>query len=958
MSIVGAISCNRFHGLRAFIPGFGERGRALRPLMRSVFRKRAGEGIADAKPQTLENRAAYRRRFAKELTFQLVTGLCVVCSGVSLAPRCAAQTQSRTLASRIQIDGWRLQTSSLVSETGEELSSPGHQTKDWHNAVVPGTVIGSLVNDRTLPDPYFGINLRNLIGKKFRSEKILAELPMDMESQFAVPWWYRTEFAVPENFRGKLLWLHFGGINYRADIWIDGHQVADARTAVGTWRIYDFNVTSLVRPGERSTIAVKVYPPTHTDDLALSYVDWNPGFPDRYMGLFREVTLSGSGPVAVRYPAVSSHLDLPDTATAHLTVVTQLTNGTDTPQVGTLEGRIDDRSFSQKVGLQPNETKDVLFDPSLVSQLNIANPRLWWPTQMGEPNLYHLQMRFTINGAESDRTDTHFGIREITSQLDADDHRLFLINGKKLLILGGGWAMDLMMQKSKQRLEDEFRYVRDMGLNTIRLEGMFETDDFFDLADREGILVLAGWSCSLWETWPKWQEEQVEVASESLRSQILRLRSHPSMLVWLNGSDNPPPPEIERMYLAIERQSFWPNPIISSAAQIPTTVTGKSGVKMTGPYEYVVPEFWTEELDDEGDRGGAFGFNTETGPGPAIPPMETLEEILPKEHLWPIDDWWTFHAGLIDFRDLHVFTRMLNARYGQAADLDDFLLKSQLMRFEAVRAMYEAHTRNKYRSTGVIMWMLNNGWPSLIWNLYDYQLRVAGGYFGAKIALERLHPIYGYDDHAVWVVNSRYNDAKKLRVNAKIYDLNMKERFARQVTLDAGADTSMKAFTLPEMADLTPVYFLKLELQDASGGLVGFNFYWLTNPPETITHGIVNINDGFARGVSDFRPLAQLPKVKLLSTAQTNEENGSTVTRIHLQNDSVNLAFFVKLRLSACGTNNDIHPVLWSDNYVSLLPGEKREISAIDRSPEAGQVRVDVSGWNVDPTSIGCGNPK
>ena len=881
-----------------------------------------------------------------------------ICLAASLGPDIVAQSQSPAPETRnaIKIEGWSLQSSAHVTETGETLSAPAYQVTDWHTAVVPGTVIGTLANDKTVPDPYYGVNLRNLIGNKFRSDEISAELAMDMESQFAVPWWYRTAFTVPESFKEKAVWLHFGGINYRADIWINGQQLADAETAIGTWRVYEFNVTNLVRPGAQNAIAVKVYPPTQTTDLALSYVDWNPGFPDRYMGLFREVSLSTSGPVALRYPAVMTHLDPPDTTKAHLTVVARLVNSTDEPQTGTLQGRIEDIQFSREVELKPRETREVVLDPGAFPQLNIQNPRLWWPAQMGAPNLYSLHLRFVINGSSSDSAETLFGIREITSQLDANDHRVFFINGKKLLIRGGGWAMDLMMQKSRERMEDEFRYVQGMGLNTIGLEGMFETDDFFDLADQKGILIMPGISCSLWETWPKWQKEQVDVAEQSVRSQILRLRSHPSILVWLNGSDNPPPPDIEKMFLAIEREYLWPNPVLSSASQQSTSVTGKSGVKMTGPYEYVVPEFWSEERDDEGDRGGAFGFNTETGPGPAIPPIETLEQILPREHLWPIDDWWTFHAGLHDFKNIQIFTKCLNKRYGDATSLDDYLMKSQMMRYEAIRAMYEAHSRNKYTATGVIAWMLNNGWPSLIWNLYDYELRIAGGYFGAKNALEALHPMYGYDDHAVWVVSSQYRDAKKLRLTAKIYDLNMKERFSRQENLDVAADSTNKMFTLPELPDLTPVYFLKLTLADASGKLVGSNFYWLTSKPETITHGVINLDEGFAQTFADFRPLSQLPKVTIKATTRTKQEHGDLVTHVTLQNDNATLAFFVRLNLSYCGTGKEILPVLWSDNYISLIPGETQELTATYRALHPEPVRVDIAGWNVNHMATGCAN--
>jgi exo-1,4-beta-D-glucosaminidase len=877
-----------------------------------------------------------------------------VCLSAFLAAIGFAQSPAGEARSSFALNDWTLQSSAKVTDSGEVLSAPGHQVTDWYPALVPGTVLGALAKDKLVPNPYYGVNLRNTIGDKFRSDKIQAELPMDPASRFAVPWWYRTEFTLPRGSEGKVLWLRFGGINYRADIWINGHKVADAGTTAGMWRAYEFDITALARPGAANAIAVKVYPPIHTYDLAVSFVDWNPGPPDRDMGLFRDVSIVTSGPVALRFPFVRSHLQLPDTSKADLTIVTRLINATDQPQAGTLEGKIENITVSQRVELLPRESRDVFFDSSTYPQLHILSPRLWWPAQMGRSDLYPLSMRFVIQGKESDAGQIRFGIREITSELDENDHRLFRINGKKLLIQGGGWAMDLLMEKSSQRLRDEFQYVQGIGLNTIRLEGMFESDEFFDLADEKGILVMPGISCSLWETWPRWQEEQVSIAVESVRSQMLRMRSHPSMLAWLNGSDNPPPPELERKYLAVERETLWPNPVVSSASGQITSVTGKSGVKMIGPYEYVIPEFFTEETGDENERGGAFGFNTETGPGPAIPEIETLQEILPKDHLWPVDDWWTFHAGLVDFKDLHVFIKALNQRYGDASNLSDFLLKSQMMRYEAIRAMYEAYGRNKYASTGVVIWMLNNAWPSMIWNLYDYQLRVAGGYFGAKNALEALHPLYGYDDHAIWVVSSQYQDVKKLNLTATIYDLDMKPRFSRQQLISVPADSTNKVFTLPAIADLTPVYFLKLTLADDSGKVAGSNFYWLSTKPETITQRVPNVGDALAQTYADFRALDSLPKVSVNMTTETKQEDEGQVTHVQLKNENPNLAFFIRMNLTSCSTGADVLPILWSDNYISLLPGETRDLTATygARRPEA--IRVDVAGWNVNHSSSAC----
>ena len=333
---------------------------------------------------------------------------------------------------------------------------------------------------------------------------------------------------------------------------------------------------------------------------------------------------------------------------------------------GKLKGEIETVKFEQDVELAANESKDVTFTPDKFSQLVFTNPRLWWPTQMGKPNLYPLTLTFEVDGAVSDHSHTEFGIREITSDLNSIGGRAFHINGKNILIRGGGWTPDLMMRENSQRLHDEFRYVEDMGLNTVRLEGKLETQEFFDIADHDGILVMAGWCCcDFWERWAKWQPKDFEIAKQSLRDQIYRLRSHPSIVMWLNGSDNPPPPDVEQMYLDVEKDLFWPNPVVSSATGKKTSVTGDSGVKMSGPYEYVAPSYWQvdtpegqpgRKLCNPGGCGGAYGFNTETSMGPAVPPVESIRAMVGKDHMWPIDDVWNYHAGGGEFKTIGVFS--------------------------------------------------------------------------------------------------------------------------------------------------------------------------------------------------------------------------------------------------------------------------------------------------------------
>ncbi|HXM09565.1 MAG TPA: glycoside hydrolase family 2 protein [Terriglobales bacterium] len=862
-------------------------------------------------------------------------------------------------------EGWVLQSSTKISGTGEDISGGAFKASDWIAADVPTTVVAAQIKSGLLPDPFYAMNLRQYPGLSYPIGSNFSNIPMPPDSPYAVSWWYRKEFALPNVFSGKTVWLNFRGINYRANIFLNGKRIADSNDVAGAWRTYEFNVTSAVKQGT-NVLAVQVWAPSE-NSLAITFVDWNPAPPDKNMGLWREVYLTTSGPVALRHPAIFSKVDSPANQVSHLTVTAQLKNASDQPVKGTLQGRIENIEFTQPVELGAGESKDIVFSPAQYPQLNLNNPRLWWPAQMGTPNLYDLTLSFDMDGAISDSSHTKFGIREITSEVteQAPDRlkRLFKINGKNILIRGGGWTPDMMMRQSSERLADEFRYVRDMGLNTVRLEGKLETDEFFETADREGILVMAGWCCcDFWEHWGSWTDQDFEIAKASLRDQMLRLRSHPSMVMWLNGSDNPPPPDVEEMYLKIESDLQWPNPIVSSATAKPTTVTNGSGVKMSGPYEYVAPSYWEtdphrpadEQHCNAGGCGGAYGFNSETSMGPAVPPIESVARMIPKDHLWtahgPTGEYWNFHAGGGAFKNIHVFADALNARYGKAVSAEDFTYKSQLMTYEGVRAMYEAYSRNKYNSTGVIQWMLNNAWPSMIWHLYDYYLRPGGGYFGAKKALQAFDPIYGYDDHSVWLVSSQYVDAKELKLAARVFNLDGTQKLSKEVSLDALADSTAKVFEIPQIAGLSTTYFLDLRVTDGDGKLVGSNFYWLSTKAETLDWAKSNWYTTPTASYADYTGLTQLPKVKLNVSSRSEAQGEEAVTHVTIENSSKTLAFFVRLKLEKGKGGDEILPVVWQDNYVSLLPGEKREITATYRASALGKAKpdVEVSGWNVE----------
>jgi exo-1,4-beta-D-glucosaminidase len=836
--------------------------------------------------------------------------------------------------------GWSIQSSAQVPEKGATISQNEYQPKNWYPTSVPATVVGVLVANKVYPDPLVDKNLRLIPGCSYPIGANFSNLPI----------------RLPLNYRGQHVWLNFAGINFRANVWLNGRLLAGADQIAGTFRSHELNLGAAVRAGDLNTLAVEVFAP-QPDDLGWTWVDWNPAPPDKNMGIFRDVYLTSSGPVTLRYPQVVSQLEQPALENAHLTVNAEANNTTGAAVTGTLSVRLAGIRLTQQVTLGPDETRSVTFTPADFPQLNLAQPRLWWPLHMGRQNLYDLVAEFEVGGKVSDRQSIRFGIREITSDLDTQNHRVFKVNGRNVLIRGGGWASDIFLRSSAERLESEFKYVKDMNLNTIRLEGQLQPDNFFDLADEYGILVMAGWCCcSHWEHWthrpdylegPTWDKEDYDIAAKSLTDQVRRLRSHPSLLVWLNGSDNPPPPDVEQMYLDILQKYQWPNPYLSSATAKPTTLTGATGVKMEGPYEWVPATYWLQDKT----AGGAHGFATEISPGPAVPPIESLRRTISPEHLWPIDEYWNYHAGGGQFKDLTVFTTALSARYGPATDAADYAMKAQLMAYEGQRAMFEAYGGNKYQSTGVIQWMLNNAWPSLIWHLYDYYLMPGGGYFGTKKACEPIHVQYSYADRSIVAVNATQGQLHDLKLTVQVFDINLAVRFAKEMQLDLPADSSLTALVIPQMPDLSSTYFLRLQLEDGRGQPVSSNFYWLSTKDDVLDWQKSTWYYTPTTSYADMTQLQKLPPAKLALTSRTVRRAGEEIARVRVSNPGRNVAFFIQLQIKQGQTDQPVLPVIWQDNYFSLLPGESREVTARYRVRDLGKTGAGlaVAGWNVSP---------
>jgi len=829
-------------------------------------------------------------------------------------------------------DGWLVQSSAKVGTDGAALSAGPVDAENWVAASVPATVGAVLVAAGELPEPAVGRNLQAWPGM---GNGDIRKRKMPEDSPFARSWWYRTTFEV-KDLDGRHH-LRLDGVNHRANAWLNGHQVASADEVEGVFRTFEIEVTGQLEA--ENTLAVEVFAAEH-DDLGLTWLDWNPTPPDRNMGLHGAVWIQRSGAIRLVDPWVETKLT---PAGAELTVRVDLEKGTASPESGVLSMRIqppdgEPISLSTDVAIGPGGAS-IALDSDEHPELSLTSPELWWPAGMGDPALYDLELELSIDGAVSDRHEQRFGVREITSELSGEGHRRFLVNGEPILIRGAGWASDILLRRPEGRDDAQLDYVRDLGLNTVRLEGMVEPESFHRRCDALGILVMAGWSCcDRWEKTAKWSDEELTLAVDSLRDRIRVLRPHPSSLVWLYGSDRLPVERVERAYVDTLAELSWPNPGLAVAAAVDSPISGASGVKMNGPYASVSPSYWLTDMQ----KGGAFGFATEVGIGPAIPTLEGIRAMKPEGDTWPIDDTWRYHAGNRLFSHLDRLDAVISGRYGKADSEEDWLRKAHLVAYEGHRALFEGYRANKYApATGVVQWMLNSAWHSLQWNLYDWDLRPGPAYFGAKKANQPVHVMFRYDDRSAVVVNAT-REAEDLDVRARVIGLDGNEVWSERAEVRVGADGVSRALEIP--AQDGP-HLVRLEVFERTR-IVETNDYWLGRELDTIDFSHRDPGSEWfhtpTSQYADLKALADLPPASVSAVMTPLRDDSWSV---NISNGDT-LALLV--RLTARRGGEELLPILWSDNFITLLPGESRTVRMASQALEAGVApEIQIEGFNL-----------
>ena len=847
-------------------------------------------------------------------------------------------------------DGWRVQSSA---------------TKKSYDAQVPSTIMGTLTRNGL----YKGI-LEGVAYKQYDSKP------------FACSWWYRRDFRLEGLGSKEHVLLVFDGICYSANVFVNGRQVASRDTLCGPFRRHVLDITAVAK--SKNKLEVEVFPPK-PGDPNIGFVDWNPRPLDESMGLFREVRVVRTGDVAIGEGSVESKIEASPphplsegrggTPTAEkgveawLTVRATLRNLTNQTVRGEVRGRFDGREFTAPVTLAPLEVRD--FSVSGLEALHVVNPRLWWCHTLGKPELYDMTLEFVTDGKVSDDEQITFGIREVKDYYTSEGFRGFMLNGQPVLIRGAGWTDDIFLRDTPETNELQVRYVCDMNLNCIRFENIWGTSqNIYDLCDRYGLLVLTGWSCQ-WE----WEEylgkpvdkqyggivsaEDIALISRSFGDQVRWLRRHPSIIAWFVGSDRLPHPDLERRYIDIMKRSDN-RPHLVSAGDAKSELTGPSGMKMSGPYDYVAPNYWYQEQAP----GGAFGFNTETGIGAQLPVRESLEKMMGK-NLWPLNDVWNYHctASASAMNTLDRLQQVIKGRYGEPTGLDDFLRKADLTNYDGTRAMFESFRANVPRTTGIVQWMLNSARPGLYWQLYDYYHVPNAAYYAVKKGNAPVQLIFDYAKHTVYAVNDgrwmvdsgwrmvdsgwRIEDGgrwiedsgwwRELQASMSLYALDGTLIAERSYPVSVAPRSPVKAFDVPSADGVT---FLFLTLKDAQGRVVARNEYALSSVADEYDWSSSDwYKTDFTR-FAEYQSLSQLPQADVQIKSRDYKDGKLTLT---LANNSDCVAFFI--RLSAKNAAGElIVPAFWSDNYVSIPP--RAELQVTCALPEPPQT-LTLSGWNV-----------
>ncbi|MFZ0861650.1 MAG: discoidin domain-containing protein [Candidatus Sulfotelmatobacter sp.] len=836
----------------------------------------------------------------------------------------ATRVESR-LGDRLDLVGsaWRLQRLSLVNGGGQDFSKPGFHDAEWVVATVPGTVLTSYLNVQAIPDPSYGKNQLYVSDSFFYSD-----------------FWYRTEFIAPALAPGKMVWLNFDGINWKADVFLNGESLGRIEGAFMRSR---FDVTSKLRPGKKNALAVRIEKnatpgsckqktyesggpnggalgadnPTYHAPVGW---DWIPTIRGRNTGIIGNVYLTTSGAVTLEHLFISTSLPLPDISHADVSIEVDVLNHQAEPVTGTLRGRFGEVQFEQRVSLDGSTEaptrKRIKIDPSTHPALRLQNPKLWWPVGYGDPHLYDVELTFELtDGRTSDTKRLKAGIRQMAYGEDDGTLRIF-INGRRFIARGGNWGFSESMLRYRAREYDAaLRYHHEMNFNMIRnWVGQIGDDEFYDACDRYGVLVWQDfWLANPWDG-PNPNDNSLFLSN--VKDTVLRIRNHPSIGLYCGRNEGFPPKLLDDGMQSLLAELHPGLHYIPNSAD---NVVGGGGPYMLMPLTFYPTMAAYPKLHSE------IGI-------PTIPSIESVRTMIPKNALWPPGLEWGLHDFVEGgFRRGPSFLSTVEEVYGATDSFEQWVSLAHFADYEGFRAEFEAQSKNRM---GLLLWMSHSCWPSLLWQTYDYYLEPTASYFACKNVCESLHIQWNRVTDDVEVVNYSAGDARGLTALAEVLNIDGSTKWKKTAALDTAEDSVATCIHMEYPTGLPPVHFVRLTLSRA-GTPVSTNLY--------------------LRGAQEgnYRGIRQLPKAHVKTTTDTTRQGDQWQLTTHLHNLSACPALMVRLKVVREMSGDRILPVIYSDNYFTLLPGEKRTVrTELNHADTRGErPRMVVSGFNLEPVS-------
>jgi len=866
---------------------------------------------------------------------------------------------------------WTVQSSLIATEDGAKISSPLFDTKQWYTTSLPATVLTALVRNNVYPNPYVGMNnmlIPDMNDEFNKQNDLLKYSHIQNQNPWKKPYWFRKEFEYPGNFKDKKNWLNFGEINYRAEVWLNGRIVADTSVMVGMERTFKFDITNLLNKNGKNVLAVEIFPPDHPGLPAPPHIaplsdpgrnlgqdgwitrdytkwdvlgwDWQPSIRDRDMGITEDIFLSATDDIEIKDVYVTSNFTLPDTSYTDLTISADIINHSNSPKdaILTLSVEKDEKEIIQvenKIHIESNEVKSLMLDRNNVSQLHLKDPKLWWPSGYGSPELYTLKMKLKTSDGEIAKEKTNFGIRKVETYIGSKE-RIYKINGKKIYMKGGNWVMDMMLNWNSKRYEQEIRLTKNANLNFLRIWGPTGAppEAFYDAADKYGILLWQDFLNDFWgaeKNNPEYKPEEklyIEASTEIVK----KYRNHPSLIIWCGGNEGFNP-----------REDIIINKILPTYDGRDTRHYLRSsngdGLHGGGPYNTISPEkYFTHNKVN--------GFSSEIGPS-GVPEYESLIKFMKylgkdyKDGLFPLNGEWAYHDATDrpeDSRRFSSYDTLVRKEYGSIDSLNltgikEYTSKAQLVSYDVYRSLIEALNRQLWDyASGFGIWKTNSSWPSVVWQIYDWYLNPNAGYYGTKSACEPIHVQMNLHDRNILVWNSLYENMRNTTVSAVIYNMKNNEIWHRTDTLNLYMNSITKSKLTVPVAD--SLSFLKLINKDKNGKVLSENFYWMEK----------NRN---------YTSLNKLPIPTLSTELWKKESKGKTYLTMLIKNSGNTLALMINFKAKGKYSGQEIVPAYWSDNYFSLLPSESKKVTvAYDNEDGNDSPVIECKAYNMKNSLI------